>query len=92
MLEKNNISVEIKDDARKRKIDKNAAWEIIEKFDSIIIGQGKKYTPYSPDKSNREIILKAAIGRSGNLRAPTLELKGTLIVGYNEAVYQEFVH
>lgn len=92
MLEKKNISVETKDEARKLKIDQDAAWQVIERVDAVIIGKGKKFIRYTPDESNKAEILKAALGRSGNLRAPTLESDKTLIVGYNEALYDEVVH
>lgn len=78
-------------DARKEKIDADAAWKIIKKFNQVIIGKGKKYTEYDTSDENKPIILKNAMGRSGNLRAPALELGKKLIIGYNEDMYGEFV-
>ncbi len=91
MFYKGNSKVEIQDDARKRKIDSDTAWEIIEKFDSIIIGKGKKAITFEPDESSKDEILKAALGRSGNLRAPTIEVDNKLIIGFNDLMYKELI-
>lgn len=42
---------------------------------------------FTPDETNKEEILKAAMGRSGNLRAPTVEINGKLLIGYNDEMY-----
>lgn len=41
-----------------------------------------------PDKKTLERVL---LGPTGNLRAPTLKVGKTVIVGYDEAVYREFL-
>lgn len=78
-------------DARKEKIDAEAAWDMFQKFETIVIGKGKKYFVYKPVEKNREIILKSAIGRSGSLRAPSLEVGETIVVGYNGDMYEKYV-
>lgn len=75
-------------DARKEGIDLESAWERIKQYDIIHIGKGKKVLTFSPDETNREEILKAAIGRSGNLRAPTVEIDRMLMIGYNDEMYR----
>ena len=42
---------------------------------------------FAPDEENREEILKAAMGRSGNLRAPTIRIGDRLLIGYNDDMY-----
>ena len=63
---------------------------IVALFNSqVLIGQGivdgstlvKFITPW------QEEILKAAMGRSGNLRAPTLKTKNAVYIGFNEEIY-----
>ncbi len=44
------------------------------------------YSKHNPSKSELE---KHLLGPTGNLRAPTLRKGKTMIVGYNEEVYQE---
>lgn len=75
-------------DARKEAINLASAWEKIKQYDIVHIGKGKKVMTFSPDETNRETILKAAIGRSGNLRAPTVEIGSELMIGYNDEMYQ----
>ena len=74
-------------DARKEKLDHGAAWEKIKGFQTVFIGKGKKVLEFTPDETNRGEILKAAMGRSGYLRAPTVEISGKLIIGYNDEMY-----
>ena len=51
------------------------------------IGKGKKVLTLTPTPGNREEILKAAMGRSGNLRAPALVRGDTIYIGFNEEIY-----
>jgi len=44
---------------------------------------------FEPDEINREEILKAALGRTGNLRAPTLKTKNAVFVGFNDNIYSK---
>ncbi|MCG8636388.1 MAG: hypothetical protein MI863_21325 [Desulfobacterales bacterium] len=61
---------------------------MIREFKTVLIGKGKKILEFSPDEENREEILKAAMGRSGNLRAPSVKLGGKLLIGYNDEMYK----
>lgn len=42
---------------------------------------------WEPSDANKEALLKAAMGPSGNLRAPTLRLNDKIIVGFHEEFY-----
>lgn len=77
-----------KTEARKEKIDADQAWAIISQADQVHIGKGKKTLSFKPDESSKQEILKAAMGRSGNLRAPTLKVKKEIFVGFNDSIYQ----
>ena len=57
----------------------------------MYVVNGRKIQHWQPDKSNKEAILAKAIGRSGNLRAPTIKVGNTAIVGFNEALYEEMM-
>ena len=74
-------------DARKEKIDHDRAWEMIMEQERVYIGKGKKVLDLQPGDDNKEEILKAAMGRSGNLRAPALTSGSRMFIGYNEAIY-----
>ncbi len=86
-FEDNKIEVNEIADARKEKIDSSSAWKLISGQQRVFIGKGKKVLVFEPGDDNREDILKAAMGRSGNLRAPTLKTKDKLLIGYNEDIY-----
>ena len=85
----NAIELGEKSDARKEKIDENNAWKIISQFDTVHIGKGKKTLTFTPSPENKKEILKAAMGRSGNLRAPTIKTSEAIIIGYNEDMYSQ---
>jgi hypothetical protein len=87
VFEEQQIEVGQVADARKEKIDNDQAWEMIREFKTVLIGKGKKVLEFAPDEGNREEILKAAMGRSGNLRAPSIKLNGKLLIGYNDEMY-----
>ncbi len=74
-------------DARKEKIDHDRAWALIRSQARVFIAKGKRVLDFQPHEGNREEILKSAMGRSGNLRAPTLKTGGQVFIGYNEDIY-----
>ncbi len=77
-------------DARKEKIGPDAAWELFREYETIRVGKGKKYVEFAPVEENKEALLKAALGRTGNLRAPTLRMGDKLMVGFNVDMYDQF--
>lgn len=65
-------------------------------YDKIAVGKGKKVLSFGmsseADKTvDKEDIMKTALGRTGNLRAPALDVGGTLYVGYNETLYDSLL-
>ncbi len=91
MLESENIEILKNINAAKDKIGRDDAWELIKKYKTVVIGKGKKYNKFEPMEENREQILKEAIGRSGNLRAPSMEVGDKFIIGFNDDMFDEFV-
>lgn len=77
-------------DARKERFDEQAVWDLAKRFKSLVIAKGKTFIEIEPHDENREKILKEVMGRSGNLRAPSVVIGDRLVVGYNEAMYKEF--
>jgi hypothetical protein len=78
-------------DARKTKIDENAAWNLLKDASSIAIAKGKKVQTFKPARDGKEDILKHAMGPSGNLRAPTYRVKDQFVIGFNADLYGEWV-
>ncbi len=87
-FEENGIEVVETVNARTEKIDHDGAWQMIGAQRKAYIGKGKKVLEFTPGDENREEILKAAMGRSGNLRAPALRVADQMFIGFNEEIYK----
>ena len=87
VFEQKNAVIDTRADARKEKIDADQAWEFLSKAARVHIGKGKKVVVFEPLPENREAILKAAMGRSGNLRAPALKVGDQIYIGFNDDLY-----
>ncbi len=57
--------------------------------DRIYIASGKKTLEYTPSAANKAEIMQKMLGRTGNLRAPTLRRGNTFYIGYNDDLYQQ---
>ena len=52
----------------------------------LIVAKGRKVSEFAGGKATTDAV-DAMLGPTGNLRAPTLRLGKTLLVGFNEDVY-----
>jgi len=77
-------------DVRKERIEADAAWALLQTAGSITTAKGKKVKIWNPKTDNKAIILKHAMGPSGNLRAPTFRIKDQFIIGFNPELYEEW--
>jgi arsenate reductase-like glutaredoxin family protein len=59
--------------------------------DRVIVGKGKKVTVFDMKKSppTDDELLAVILGPTGNLKAPTLRLGQTLLVGFSEEMYRQ---
>jgi len=89
-LESKRVETENVVDAKKAKFDENAAWALLKEATSISIAKGKKVQKLTP-ADGKELVLKHAMGPSGNLRAPTYRVKDQFIIGFNEELYEDWV-
>jgi hypothetical protein len=55
----------------------------------IFTAKGKKIQEWNPQTDAKDAILKAAMGPSGNLRAPTLRVAGSFFIGFNADMYEK---
>jgi arsenate reductase-like glutaredoxin family protein len=57
----------------------------------IYVAKGKSvvHLEMKKDKPDADALKKLLIGPSGNLRAPTLKLGKTLVVGFNKEMYDK---
>jgi arsenate reductase-like glutaredoxin family protein len=80
-------------DARKVRLGPEEAIEMARQAQQIYATKGKKviHVNMKKDAPDDETLTKLLIGPSGNLRAPTLRLGKTLLVGFDEATYDELL-
>ncbi len=53
----------------------------------LVVAKGKKVTEFKGKEAKSEDAIAAMLGPTGNLRAPTLRVGKTLLVGFNDEVY-----
>ncbi|HID52272.1 MAG TPA: hypothetical protein EYP41_09560 [Anaerolineae bacterium] len=75
--------------ARKQRIESEAAWQMLSQAKDVYVVNGRKINHWQPNEINKEAILAKAIGRSGNLRAPTLKVGDTYIIGFDKTLYEK---
>ena len=66
------------------------AWALLASARKVYTARGKSVRSWDPARDDREEILRHAIGRSGNLRAPTLRAGDVILIGFNEDLYRQF--
>ncbi|MDD3815276.1 MAG: hypothetical protein PHZ02_11615 [Desulfocapsaceae bacterium] len=59
--------------------------------EKVFVGKGKKVQMYVPGPAVRDLLMRDVLGRSGNLRAPALQVGNSYYVGYNETMYEELM-
>ena len=89
VLDTHNLQVESRTDARKEKMEAAAVWELMGGAEQIVVAKGRRVETFVPTEDSQESILKAVLGRSGSLRAPTVRTGDVFLVGYNAALYEE---
>ncbi len=71
-----------------RKLGRKDAADIAKQASLVIVAKGKKVSEFKPaGKASKELV-EAMLGPTGNLRAPTLRSGKTVVVGFNEDVFQ----
>jgi len=78
-------------DARKQRLDAKEALALASEVDEIYAARGKKvvHLDLRKEKPDAATLTGLLIGPSGNLRAPTLRVGRTLLVGFDEASYRK---
>ena len=90
-LEANELAVSERTDATKERKGRDEALALARTAERVIVGRGKKVVTFDMKKSPPDDDTLAAhlLGPTGNLKAPTLRLGNTLLVGFSEAAYQQ---
>ncbi|MYA69102.1 hypothetical protein F4009_00860 [Candidatus Poribacteria bacterium] len=87
-LDTHNVQAENRTDARKEKMDAETVWALMGDAKQIVVAKGKRVETFVPSDDTQAPILKAVLGRSGSLRAPTVQSGDVFFVGYNVALYE----
>jgi len=90
VLDRNRLTPQQVVDARKGPLTGEEAWPLLAAAGEILVASGKKVLRLDPKRNRKEEILHQALGRSGTLRAPTLQIGDCLLVGYSDALYAQF--
>jgi arsenate reductase-like glutaredoxin family protein len=77
--------------AGKEKLGRDAAIQLAKSADKVVTGKGKTVTVFDMKKSppGDDALAAALLGPTGNLRAPTLRVGKTLLVGFSEKAYRQ---
>ena len=80
-------------DARKNKLDVKDAIQLANTMDKLYITKGSKVIiiDMHKDKPTNDTLRSLLIGPTGNLRAPTLQIGKTLLVGFDEQTYTDIL-
>jgi len=71
--------------ATRDKIEGKAALDVLEGMDELVVAKGKKIVRFDlkNERPSDDELLGHMLGRSGALRAPSLRIGTTFVVGYN---------
>ena len=72
-----------------RKLQRADAMDLLKKASRLAVAKGKKLSEFSGANTTSEEAAAAMLGATGNLRAPTMVVNKTLLVGFNETLYTE---
>ena len=80
-------------DAAKVRYGEGDALALVEGIDTLVAAKGKKVETFDlktarPDDAT---LLARLMGPTGNLRAPTVRIGRTLVVGFNEQAYRKLL-
>ena len=78
-------------DARKQRYAESDLNELFDGAKKLVAMRGKRVVTFdlAHDPPEPAVLAKAVIGPSGNLRAPTLRMGQTIVVGFSQAGYEE---
>ena len=71
-----------------RKLGKKDAAEMAKAASKIFVAKGRKISEFEGGSASAEIVT-AMLGPTGNLRAPTIRKGKTVVVGYNDDLFEQ---
>ena len=70
-----------------RKLQADDAKKLLKGASKLLVAKGKKITEFDIGKRISADTVNAMLGPTGNLRAPTAIVDGTVVVGFNDEAY-----
>ena len=71
-----------------KKLGASEAAGLLKSASRLLVAKGKKLSEFSGGEAAPEAVA-AMLGPTGNLRAPTIVYGGTLLVGFNQDLFEE---
>lgn len=75
-----------------KKLDDSTARDLLADANKLIAAKGKKVTEFKKAELESDDAVAAMLGPTGNLRAPTLRVGKTLLVGFDADTYEREFH
>ncbi len=72
-----------------KKLGRKEAAELAKSAARVIVAKGKNVQRFQPGGKAPADLVEAMLGPTGNLRAPTLRVGKTVLVGFDEATFRE---
>ena len=72
-----------------KKLGKKEAREMAKSASRVFVAKGKKISEFKPGGKASAEIVSAMLGPTGNLRAPTIRKGKTVVVGYNDDLFEQ---
>jgi hypothetical protein len=78
-------------DARKSSLGRDDALKLARSVKRVVAGRGKNLVTFdmTKDPPDEETLTSYLLGPTGALKAPTLKIGDTLLVGFNKAAYEQ---
>ena len=90
-LDEHKITITAQDDARKIALVEVDALRLVSQANDLYVTRGTKviHIDLKNERPDDDALLGLLIGPSGKLRAPTLKFGKTLVVGFDQATYEQ---
>src|SRR5438874_13395491 len=90
-LESGRVSVSETTDAKKEKRGREEALALARSVEKVVVGKGKKVVTFDMKNAlpDDDTLAAQLLGPTGNLKAPTLRVGSTLLVGFSEEAYRQ---
>ena len=72
-----------------RKLQAAYAKKLLKGAEKLVVAKGKKVSEYSIGSRIGSDVVEAMLGPTGNLRAPTAVVGATVLVGFNEEIFEQ---